>query len=80
MLCAAILRHQGVLVADRTIKYKAQESVLKLQPGDRIPAHGAAVHKPPQGILHREQAPICLTPTGDLGAAPIKSVPWHHAS
>ncbi len=36
MLCTSILRNHGVLGADKTIKYKPETSVLKLQIGDEI--------------------------------------------
>ena len=36
MLCASILEHRGVLTADKTIKYKPEDSVLKLGIGDEI--------------------------------------------
>jgi hypothetical protein len=36
MLCHSILRNHGVLSADKTIKYKPQTSVLKLEVGDEI--------------------------------------------
>jgi hypothetical protein len=36
MLCNSILRHDGVLSADKTIKYKPETSVLKLRIGDEI--------------------------------------------
>ena len=36
MLCASILTNDGILTADRTIKYKPEASVLKLQLGDEI--------------------------------------------
>ena len=36
MLCNSILRHDGILTADKTIKYKPETSVLKLSIGDQI--------------------------------------------
>lgn len=36
MLCNSILRGHRVLCADRTIKYRAEASVLKLAIGDEI--------------------------------------------
>lgn len=36
MLCTSILTNDGVLLADRTIKYEAKASVLKLEIGDQI--------------------------------------------
>ena len=36
MLCNSILRHDGVLSADKTIQYKPETSVLKLRIGDEI--------------------------------------------
>jgi hypothetical protein len=36
MLCNSILHNRGVLSPDRTIKYYAEKSVLKLRVGDQI--------------------------------------------
>ena len=36
MLCSSILSHGSVLTADKTIKYKPETSVLKLNIGDTI--------------------------------------------
>jgi hypothetical protein len=36
MLCDSMLRSQGVLNADKTIKYTPETSVLKLRIGDEI--------------------------------------------
>ncbi len=36
MLCNSILQNEGVLSADKTIKFKPETSVLKLQIGDEI--------------------------------------------
>jgi hypothetical protein len=36
MLCTSILQHGGILAADKTIKYDAAKSVLKLAIGDPI--------------------------------------------
>jgi hypothetical protein len=36
MLCTSILTNQGVLCADKTIKYKPEASVLKLRIGDEV--------------------------------------------
>ena len=41
MLCNSILRDHGVLSADKTIKYKPETSVLRLQVGDEIRLDGA---------------------------------------
>jgi hypothetical protein len=39
MLCSSILHNDGVLTADKTIKYNAETSVLKLRVGDEIRIH-----------------------------------------
>src|SRR5262249_51360498 len=36
MLAASILRNDGVLAADKTIRYRPQSAVLGLEPGDEI--------------------------------------------
>ena len=36
MLCTSILTNNGVLAADKTIKYQPETSVLKLAIGDEI--------------------------------------------
>jgi hypothetical protein len=36
MLCASILTHRGILTADKTIKYDAEASILKLKIGEEI--------------------------------------------
>jgi hypothetical protein len=36
MLCNSLLHHDGVLTADKTIKYSASTSILKLQIGNEI--------------------------------------------
>jgi hypothetical protein len=36
MLCTALLQHDGVLTADKTIKYDPAKAVLKLKIGDPI--------------------------------------------
>jgi hypothetical protein len=36
MLCSSILENRGVLAADKTVKYKADDAVLKLEVGDEI--------------------------------------------
>jgi hypothetical protein len=36
MLCSSILGNHGILAADKTIKYKPETSVLKLEIGDEI--------------------------------------------
>ncbi|MGH6951996.1 MAG: hypothetical protein ACREH4_14115 [Vitreimonas sp.] len=36
MLCNSILRNQGVLCADKTIKYQPETSVLRLRIGDEV--------------------------------------------
>ena len=36
MLCTSILQNGNVLAADKTIKYRAEQSVLKLELGDEI--------------------------------------------
>jgi hypothetical protein len=36
MLCTSILSHRGVLMADKTIKYDPEASILKLKLGDEI--------------------------------------------
>lgn len=36
MLCNSMLRNHGVLCADKSIKYKPETSVLKLQIGDEV--------------------------------------------
>ncbi|MBB4637208.1 hypothetical protein [Longimicrobium terrae] len=36
MLCESILQHDGVMTADRTIRYKPESSVLKTGIGERI--------------------------------------------
>ena len=36
MLCSSLLEHHGVLTADKTIKYRPENAVLKLKIGDEI--------------------------------------------
>ena len=36
MLCDSILQKDGVMTADKTIKFDPAKSVLRLQPGDEI--------------------------------------------
>jgi hypothetical protein len=45
MLCTSILQHDGRLTADRTIKYDAARSVLKLAMGDRIALSAAGFRR-----------------------------------
>ena len=42
MLATSLLQHEGVLTMDKTIKYKPDESVLKLMPGTEIKLNEAA--------------------------------------
>ncbi len=42
MLCTSILHHDNVFSPDKTIKYKAESSVLKLEFGDEIHLDRAA--------------------------------------
>ena len=42
MLATSLLQHDGVLTMDKTIKYKPDESVLKLMPGTEIKLNEAA--------------------------------------
>lgn len=36
LLCNSILQNQGIMTADKSIKYNAAKSILKLQIGDKI--------------------------------------------
>ncbi len=42
MLATSLQQHEGVLTADKTIKYQPEESVLKLKLGDKIELNEAA--------------------------------------
>jgi hypothetical protein len=42
MLAQSLLQHDGVLTMDKTIKYRPEESVLKLMPGNEIKLNEAA--------------------------------------
>jgi hypothetical protein len=41
MLCESILRHDGVMTADRTMKYRSESSVLKIGVGEWIRIDGS---------------------------------------
>ena len=45
MLCSSLLTNDGVLAADKTIKYTPETSVLKLRVGDEIRLDDAQFHR-----------------------------------
>ena len=63
MLCSSLLTNDGVLAADKTIKYNPETSVLKLRGGRRDPARREAVSPALRSLLRGARAAIHLTAT-----------------
>ena len=61
MLSVSILTNGGVLAADKTVKYKPENSVLGLEIGDPIALDDAHFRELLQGVLHPARGEVHLS-------------------